>query len=179
MIALVRLAIAFAFLASAAPATHAQTTGSRCLAIAQSLPKAVPVAYVKVQEGLEPPAAEEVTIRFVGHATFLITTPAGVTIATDYAGYAGPGVIPRVVTMNHAHPSHYTDNPDPRIEYVLRGWNPAGGKVAYHLTVDDVLSATSPPTSAASARSSRTATRSSSSRWLICASVTSGISTRF
>ncbi len=139
MIVLVRLAAAFAFLALLVPQTLAQTTESRCLAVAQSLPKTVPVAYVKAQEGLEAPAAEEVTIRFVGHATFLITTPAGVTIATDYAGYAGQGVIPRVVTMNHAHPSHYTDNPDPRIEYVLRGWNPAGGKAVYHLTVDDVL----------------------------------------
>ena len=41
--------------------------------------------------------------------------------------------------MNHAHTSHYTDNPDPRIEYVLRGWNPDGGKAVHHLQVDDVL----------------------------------------
>ncbi len=32
-----------------------------------------------------------------------------------------------VITMNHAHQSHYTDAPDPRIEHVLRGWNPNGG----------------------------------------------------
>jgi L-ascorbate metabolism protein UlaG (beta-lactamase superfamily) len=136
---LIRLAAVFVCLAFATLPARAAVTESRCLAIAQSMPKIVPVAYVKVQDGLEPPAAEEVTIRFVGHATFLITTPAGVTIATDYAGYAGPGVIPRVVTMNHAHPSHYTDNPDPRIEYVLRGWNPNGGKAVYHVQVDDVL----------------------------------------
>ena len=140
MATLIRLlAAALVCVAIAAPAARAATTESRCLAIAQSLPAAVPVAYVKVQDGLEPPVAQEVTIRFVGHATFLITSPKGVTIATDYAGYAGPGVVPRVVTMNHAHPSHYTDNPDPRIEYVLRGWNPAGGKAVHHLTVDDVL----------------------------------------
>ncbi len=139
MIVAIRLAAALAVLALAAPGALAQTTESRCLAIAQSMPRTVPVAYVKVQEGMESPVAEDVTIRFIGHSTFLITSPQGVTIATDYSGYAGPGVIPRVVTMNHAHTSHYTDHPDPRIEYVLRGWNPAGGKAVYHLQVDDVL----------------------------------------
>ena len=92
MATLIRLlAAALVCVAIAAPAARAATTESRCLAIAQSLPAAVPVAYVKVQDGLEPPVAQEVTIRFVGHATFLITSPKGVTIATDYAGYAGPG----------------------------------------------------------------------------------------
>ncbi len=138
MTGLIRLAAALFLVALAVPASLAQTTESRCLAIAQSMPKVVPVAYVKVQEGLEAPAAEEVTIRFIGHSTFLITSPKGVTIATDYNNYAGPGVIPRVVTMNHAHTSHYTDNPDPRIEYVLRGWNPDGGKAVHRVQVDDV-----------------------------------------
>jgi L-ascorbate metabolism protein UlaG (beta-lactamase superfamily) len=122
-------------------ATHAkaQTTESRCLAIAQAMPKVVPVAYMKVQEGLTPSVAEDVSIRFVGHSTFLITSPDGVTIATDYNGFAGQGVIPRVVTMNVAHTSHHTNNPDPRIEYVLRGWNPEGGKAVHRIEIDDVL----------------------------------------
>ncbi len=134
-----RLAAALALPLMAAPPALAQATSSRCLAIAQSAPTTLPVAYVPAQEGLQPPVVEEVSIRFIGHSTFLITTPAGVTIATDYAGYAGPGVIPRVVTMNRAHTSHWTANPDPRIEYVLRGWNPEGGKAVHHLQVDDVL----------------------------------------
>ena len=61
------------------------------------------------------------------------------TIATDYTGYSGPVEVPRVVTMNRAHSSHYTDFPDPRIEHVLRGWNPEGGPAEHHLEVDDVL----------------------------------------
>jgi L-ascorbate metabolism protein UlaG (beta-lactamase superfamily) len=133
------LAAALACLSFVAPQALAQATGSRCLAIAQSAPKTVPVAYVRVQEGLEPPVAEEVSIRFVGHSTFLITSPKGVTIATDYNGFAGQGVIPRVVTMNRAHSSHWTDVLDPRIEHVLRGWNPDGGKAVHHLEIDDVL----------------------------------------
>src|SRR5215208_4701036 len=125
MMTLTRLAALFCF-CLLATAASAQVTESRCLAIAQAMPRVVPVAYVKVQEGLTPLVAEEVKIRFVGHSTFLITSPKGVTIATDFAGYAGQGVIPRVVTMNRAHISHHTNNPDPRIEYVLRGWNPEG-----------------------------------------------------
>lgn len=136
---MVRLGLSLALLLVSAATSEAQTTASRCLAVAQSAPKAIPVAYVKVQEGFESPAAPEVTIRFVGHSTFLITTPAGVTIATDYAGYAGPGVVPRVVTMNHAHSSHWTATPDPGIEYVLRGWDPAGGRAQHRVQVDDVL----------------------------------------
>jgi L-ascorbate metabolism protein UlaG (beta-lactamase superfamily) len=131
--------VAFGFLLTLLPKAYAQVAESRCVAIAQSLPKTVPVAYMKVQEGLEPPVAGEVSIRFVGHSTFLITSPEGVTIATDYNGYAGAGVIPRVITMNHAHTSHYTDSPDPAIEYVLRGWNPEGGKAVHHVRIDDVL----------------------------------------
>ncbi len=115
------------------------TTQSRCLAIAQSAPSAVPVSYIPVQEGMQPPTAEEVSIRFVGHSTFLITSPAGATIATDYNGYAGQGMVPRVVTMNRAHTSHWTPNPDPRIEHVLRGWNPEGGRAEHHVQVDDVI----------------------------------------
>jgi L-ascorbate metabolism protein UlaG (beta-lactamase superfamily) len=117
---------------------RAQMTESRCLAVAQSAPRTVPVAFMPAQEGLARPAAEEVTIRFVGHSTFLITSPAGVTIATDYNGYAGPGIVPRVVTMNRAHSSHWTEDIDAGIEHVLRGWDPAGGKAVHRLQVEDV-----------------------------------------
>lgn len=138
MTVFIRFLSALVLLAVSGTTAAAQITSSRCLAIAEAMPKVMPVAYIKVQEGLTPPAVEEVSIRFVGHSTFLITTPRGVTIATDYNGYAGE-VIPRVITMNRAHTSHFTESPDPRIEYVLRGWNPDGGKAVHNLQVDDVL----------------------------------------
>lgn len=75
---------------------------------------------------------------FVGHSTFLIESPQGIRIATDYAGWHGLGPTPNVVTMNHAHDTHYTDYPDPAIGHVLRGWNPDGGYAEHHLTVGDV-----------------------------------------
>jgi len=106
---------------------------SRCLAVAEAAPRAIPVAYLPLSG-----AAGEVSIRFVGHATFLITSPDGVTIATDYNGYTLPDLIPRVVTMNRAHRTHYTESPDPAIEHVLRGWGEGGEPARHNLVVDDV-----------------------------------------
>ncbi|MEL6977219.1 MAG: MBL fold metallo-hydrolase [Pseudomonadota bacterium] len=67
-------------------------------------------------------AADTLAITYVTHSTFLLQTPGGASLATDYAGYAGPGGPPTAVTMNNAHSTHYTMSPDPRIQYVLRGW---------------------------------------------------------
>jgi L-ascorbate metabolism protein UlaG (beta-lactamase superfamily) len=66
--------------------------------------------------------ADQVRLTYIGHSTFLIESPQLVRIATDYNDYVRPPVLPDIATMNHAHPSHYTDNPDPGIKYVLRGW---------------------------------------------------------
>ena len=92
----------------------------------------------RVALGDVPLAATEVRLSFIGHATFLIESAGGVRIATDYNDYIRPSVIPDIATMNRAHSSHYTDNPDPRIAHVLRGWNPDGGPVHHDLEVKDV-----------------------------------------
>jgi L-ascorbate metabolism protein UlaG (beta-lactamase superfamily) len=65
---------------------------------------------------------DQVRLTFLGHATFLIESPQLVRIATDYNDYIRPPVMPDIVTMNHAHNTHYSDHPDPAIKYVLRGW---------------------------------------------------------
>lgn len=70
-------------------------------------------------------------ITFIGHATFLIESPEGVVAATDYNDYIQPAIKPDIVTMNHAHSTHFTDAPDPTIPYILHGW-PYGGKPARH-----------------------------------------------
>ena len=61
-------------------------------------------------------------LTYVGHSTFLIESPQLVRIATDYNDYVKPPMIPDIVTMNHAHSTHYTDSPEPDIKHVLRGW---------------------------------------------------------
>jgi len=107
-------------------------TVSRCIAYVERPAGIVPATFVPAT------AAPEVHITFVGHSTFRIRSPEGVIVATDFAGYAGDGPVPTVVTMNHAHESHYTDFVDPAIRYVLRGWNPKGGPADSRLTVQDV-----------------------------------------
>jgi L-ascorbate metabolism protein UlaG (beta-lactamase superfamily) len=83
-------------------------------------------------------AKDEVGLTFIGHSTFLIETPQGVRIATDYNDYVRMPAVPRIATMNKAHSTHFSRVPDPRIEHVLRGWNPAGGPARHDLTVGDV-----------------------------------------
>jgi L-ascorbate metabolism protein UlaG (beta-lactamase superfamily) len=78
------------------------------------------------------------TITFLGHASFLIETPGGVTAVTDYNGVNVPDFPPDIATMNHAHATHYTDHPDPRIRHVLHGWRDDGGPADIDLAVGDM-----------------------------------------
>ncbi len=109
---------------------------SNCLAVAQNLPDA---RYVSLKLVADSVPSGTVRISYISHSTFWIESPGGVTIATDYAGWTGKWGTPHVVTMNKAHETHYTDTPDPAIQYVLRGWNPEGGRISHHLEVGDVL----------------------------------------
>ena len=123
-------AIAFALAAFAAPAsaqTPAKPEGCPRL-ISSNQPRIIPASLRE----------DEMFIRFVGHATFLIETPGGVRVATDYNDYVRPQTLPNVITMNRAHSTHYTNNPDPRIEHVLRGWNPNGGGAEHDVTIGDM-----------------------------------------
>jgi len=79
-----------------------------------------------------------VSLTFVGHATFLIETPSGVTIATDYNDYVRPRRAPLIATMNRAHDTHYTLNPDPAIRHVLHGWAEGGGMALHDVIAGDV-----------------------------------------
>ena len=132
-----RLLILIAALAFSSGVPAAAQTFSNCQAIAQSIPGSLVIPVSAAQ----PAAGEdyEVSITYVGHSTFRIVAPDGTMIATDYAGFAGANVVPDVVTMNHAHTSHWTPYPDPEIPNVLRGWNPEGGAAEHFLTVGEVL----------------------------------------
>ena len=79
-----------------------------------------------------------VGLTFLGHASFLIESPGGVRIVTDYNDMARAPVTPDIVTMNNAHPTHYTDNIEPGVKFVLRGWDLAGGVASHQLDYRDV-----------------------------------------
>lgn len=82
--------------------------------------------------------AGEVRISFVGHATFTIESPGGVIAATDYNDYVRPFETPAIVTMNHAHSTHFTHRPDPGIRHVLRGWASGGRPPAHDVQERDM-----------------------------------------
>jgi L-ascorbate metabolism protein UlaG (beta-lactamase superfamily) len=79
-----------------------------------------------------------VSITFLGHASFLIESPAEVRVVTDYNDMIRAPVTPDIVTMNNAHPTHYSEAVEPGVKYVLRGWDPAGGVANHHLEYRDV-----------------------------------------
>jgi len=129
---IVRFLVVLFFSAVSVLPVFAQAKPSECLAIA--LNGTMNGGRLRLA-ALQP---NEVGITYVGHSTFLIESPQGVRAATDFNGSAG-GVTPDVVTMNHAHGSHYTDFPDPAISHVLRGWGDTPDKPADHdVTVGDM-----------------------------------------
>ncbi|WP_105374763.1 MULTISPECIES: MBL fold metallo-hydrolase [Neorhizobium] len=125
--------------AFAAPAQDGGLPVSQCQAIAQKLPgvmfasfKPTNMQLAQVQKNLALSEREEVEITFVGHSTYFIETPEGIGIATDYSGVYQPTRLPDVVTMNKAHSTHYSLQPDPQIPHVLHGWSDVPGEKAEH-----------------------------------------------
>ncbi len=84
-----------------------------------------------------PPPAGQVEITFLGHSSFLIHTPGDVAAITDYNGYIRAGFPPDIVTMNRAHSSHYTDNVEPGVAHILRGWDDVTGIPFHDLRLRD------------------------------------------
>jgi L-ascorbate metabolism protein UlaG (beta-lactamase superfamily) len=86
-------------------------------------------------------AEETVDIHYIGHASFLIRSAGGLNMVTDFTGFIGSTkMIPDVVTMNHAHDTHWTAFPDPAIPHVLRGWGEEfGAGVDHRLDLGEVL----------------------------------------
>ena len=97
-----------------------------------------PIAMTQPRVMLASTAPDGLRITFLGHASFLIETPRGVTAVTDYNGVNVPEDPPDIATMNHAHSTHYTDHPDPRIKHVLHGWRDDGQPARIDLTYSDL-----------------------------------------
>jgi hypothetical protein len=119
---------------AAAPALAQESSrSSECLAMAGG-PRPTPVSLRSAAAG-----TDEVAITYGGHSTYVIDTPGGIRIATDYSGAYQIGRLPDVVTMNRAHSTHYTLFPDPRIPHALHGWRDDGhpAQIAEH--IGDVL----------------------------------------
>ena len=132
LIAFLVLAPLTAFAQAAAPVKPEMNESCPGL-VAQHRPPFLPTSMrlAALKEG-------EVRISYAGHSTFLIESPKLVRIATDYNDYVKPSVLPDIVTMNHAHSTHYTDRPEPGIRFVLRGWRDDGKPTDWDVQFQDV-----------------------------------------
>lgn len=129
-----------AFLAMAVPhiGVAQERTPSHCHALAQSAPG---VEYIHKASWQDPVADETARIQYIAHASFLIQSAGGLNMITDFTGFVGTTpLIPDVVTMNHAHDTHWTAFPDPKIPNVLPGWSDTFGEpISHNLDLGEVL----------------------------------------
>lgn len=132
---MIRLSLIFSLLLPGL-AIAQDRTPSHCIALADATPG---MAYV-TKASLPEVAAENVYLHYIAHASFLIRSHQGLNMVTDFTGFTGTlPLIPDVVTMNHAHDSHWTAFPDPAIPHALQGWGDFGEGVKHHLDLGEVL----------------------------------------
>ena len=132
------LALGLALFATASALQAQQTRQpSHCIAIADAAPG---LQYLHRAAYTDPVPEYSVRIRYLSHASFLIQTRGGLDAVTDYTGFIGTtDLVPDIVTMNHAHSTHWTANPDPEIPHVLPGWGPFGEGIEHHLDLGEML----------------------------------------
>lgn len=135
LVALFALAATFAAGAATAQTEEPPQAPSACVfaGLAEETP-GVALHRVRYDGPLE---AGEIAITYMGHSTFLIQTPGGLEIATDYGDWLPRDFAPDVATMNGAHQSHYSDAPPAAIAHVLRGWSPTTGPLRFDLEQRD------------------------------------------
>ena len=133
-LAILCLALLFAPLTLAAQQTR---TPSHCIALANDIDGAQFVHRASYDVDVAP---ETVRIHYIAHASFLIRTAGGLNMVTDFTGFTGSApMIPDVVTMNHAHETHWTAFPDPAIPHVLPGWGEFGQGIDHRIDLGEVL----------------------------------------
>ena len=125
-----RLAVALMLGLIATAATGQDRRLSHCIAIADAAPG---IEYLHKASFRDPVPDFSARITYIAHASFLLQTQGGIDVVTDYTGFIGNvDLIPDVVTMNHAHSTHWTASPDPAIPHVLRGWGETFGEGIEH-----------------------------------------------
>jgi L-ascorbate metabolism protein UlaG (beta-lactamase superfamily) len=119
---------------SAALFAAASAANALCAPVAEG-PR--PRIWPAVELPAQLPPKGSVELSYLGHSTFLIRSPGGISAATDYNDYIRYPLVPDVVTMNRAQINHYSYAPDSTIKNVLRGWKD-GGVAEHDFTVGDM-----------------------------------------
>jgi L-ascorbate metabolism protein UlaG (beta-lactamase superfamily) len=82
--------------------------------------------------------ADGVPIRFIGHATFLIRSPQGVKVVTDYNDVFRAETLPDIATMNANRGNHRTFHIEPGIAHALYGFDRGDGIPRHDVMFKDV-----------------------------------------
>lgn len=134
----IRFAIAFLVLIWPAALWAQEREPSHCLAFANA-PDAGR-ATLHHASYRAPVDVDTVRLRYLNHSSFLLQTHRGLSAVTDYTGFVGAvDFLPDIVTMNHAHSSHYTSFPDPDIPHILPGWGEFGQGIDHNLDLGEML----------------------------------------
>ena len=132
---MIRLLLFMGLLATSAAAQDRRP--SHCIAVAQNTPG---VEVLHKASFRDPVPEFSVRLRYISHAAFLLQTEDGLSAVTDFTGFIGNvDFIPDVVTMNHAHSTHWTANPDPAIPHVLRGWGDTSAGAEHYLDLGGMV----------------------------------------
>lgn len=132
-----RFLIVILLMWSGALAAQEARRPSHCIAVANAAPG---LTYVHKAGWNDKVPAQSVRLSYIAHASFLLQTHGGLTAVTDYTGFIGTvDLLPDVVTMNHAHETHWTAAPDPDIPHVLEGWGDFGVGASHHLDLGEML----------------------------------------
>jgi L-ascorbate metabolism protein UlaG (beta-lactamase superfamily) len=98
-----------------------------------SNPRVIPVAA-----GNPDAAPRAVTIQWLGHSSFLISTPGGTIAVTDPHSWHVSPTAPDVVTVSNEHSTHNQVRAVPGRARVLRGRTPEGEWLEVNVTVGDL-----------------------------------------
>lgn len=79
-----------------------------------------------------------VALTFVGHATFQIVSPGGITVVTDYNDIYRAARVPDIATMNINRGNHSAYDVPSSVRYVLHGWDDGHGIPHYDVHLGDV-----------------------------------------
>ncbi len=122
----------------ALPAAAQERRPSHCIAVADAAPG---IEYLHKASWTDPVPEYSVRLHYIAHASFLLQTRGGLSAVTDFTGFIGNAtLIPDIVTMNHAHDTHWTAHPDPAIRHVLPGWGEThGAGIDHYLDLGEML----------------------------------------
>ncbi|NKB26557.1 MAG: Zn-dependent hydrolase [Rhodobacteraceae bacterium] len=119
------------------PANAQDRRPSHCIALADATPG---IEFLHRASFSAPLERNTVRLSYIAHSMYLLETEGGLSAVTDYTRFIGPTRhVPDVVTMNHAHDSHWTASPDPAIPHVLKGWGNGREPADHHLDLGEML----------------------------------------